>query len=65
MQGRSVSDFVVTAAIEAANKVITDTELIRLSREAQQRLVELLLDPPEPNAALRAAFARHRELIGD
>ena len=35
LQGRSVSDFVVTATAEAAQKIVTDAELIRLSRAAK------------------------------
>ena len=65
IQGRSVSDFVVAAAREAAQKTITEIEILRLSREAQEKFVELLLNPPEPTPALRKAFRRHRELIGE
>jgi uncharacterized protein (DUF1778 family) len=36
IQGRSVSDFVVAAAQEAAQKTITEVEVIRLSRKAQE-----------------------------
>jgi uncharacterized protein (DUF1778 family) len=55
LQGRSVSDFVVAAAQEAASRTIEETQLIRLSIEDQQRFVELLLNPPAPNAALLRA----------
>ena len=45
LQGRSISDFVVAAAQEAAHKTIEEAHLIRLSIEDQQRFVELLLNP--------------------
>jgi uncharacterized protein (DUF1778 family) len=64
IQGRSVSDFVVAAAQDAARRTIEETEIIRLSVEDQKRFVELILNPPEPTAALRRAFKRHRELFG-
>lgn len=64
IEGRSVSDFVVTAAQEAARRTIAEVEVIRLSREAQQEFVELLLNPPPPTDALKRAFARHRRLTG-
>jgi len=32
-------------------------------REAQERFVSLLLDPPPPSAALRRALKRHKSLI--
>jgi uncharacterized protein (DUF1778 family) len=65
IQGRSVSDFVVAAAQEVAQKAVTEIEVIRLSREAQEKFVELLLNPPEPAPALKRAFERHRAMFGD
>ena len=63
IQGRSVSYFVVAAAQEAAQKTVAEVEVIRLSRQAQERFVELLLKPPPPAPALRRALRRHRALI--
>jgi len=63
IQGRSVSDFVVGAAQEAAQKTIAEVEVIQLSRQAQERFAALLLNPPPPTAALAKALKRHRQLI--
>ncbi|MCI4680401.1 DUF1778 domain-containing protein [Rhodoblastus acidophilus] len=63
IQGRSVSDFVVAAAQEAASRTIEETQIIRLSVEDQRTFAEAILNPPEPAPALRRAFRRHRELI--
>ena len=63
IQGRSVSDFVVAAAQEAASRTIEETQIIRLSVEDQRTFAEAILNPPEPTPALRRAFRRHRELI--
>jgi uncharacterized protein (DUF1778 family) len=63
LQGRSISDFVVAAAQEAAQRTVANLEVIRLSREAQEQFVSLLLDPPPPPAALLRALERHRTLI--
>jgi uncharacterized protein (DUF1778 family) len=63
IQGRSVSDFVVAAAQEAAQRTIEETHLIRLSIEDQRRFVELLLDPPAPAPALERAKRAHARLI--
>lgn len=62
IQGRSLSDFVVAAAQEAARRTIEDTSIIRLSVEDQRRIMDAILDPPEPNAALRKAAAAHQWL---
>lgn len=63
LEGRSLSDFVVQSAHQAALETIERHEVIRLPAEESRRLAELLLDPPEPNEALREAAARHARLI--
>ncbi len=63
MQGRSVSDFVVAAAHEAAHKTIEEANIIRLSIEDQQRFVNLLLDPPALPPAMKRARKAHSRLI--
>ena len=63
LQGRSVSDFVVAAAQEAASRTIEEAQIIRLSIEDQRAFAEAIINPPAPTAALRRAFARHRERI--
>jgi uncharacterized protein (DUF1778 family) len=63
LQGRSVSDFVVAAAQEAANRAIEEAHLIRLSIEDQRRFADLLIDPPPPSPALERARKAHARLI--
>ena len=63
IQGRSVSDFIVAAAQEAAHRTIEETQIIRLSVEDQRAFVEALLNPPEPTAALKRAAARYQALV--
>lgn len=53
-----------TATSEAARQTIEATEIIRLSVEDQRLFAECLLNPPEPAAALKRAFEKHRELFG-
>jgi uncharacterized protein (DUF1778 family) len=64
IEGRSLSDFVVTAAREAACRTIEQNEIIRLSMEDQRRIFEAILDPPDAAPALRRAFDRRHELFG-
>ncbi len=59
LKGRTLTDFVVSAAHEAARKAIEEEEIIRLSAEDQQTLVLALLNPPKPNDVLRRARSTH------
>jgi len=63
MQGRSISDFVVAAAQEAAHRTIEQAHIIWLSIEDQQRFVDLLLNPPPLSPALQRARKAHTRLI--
>lgn len=65
IEGRSVSDFVVAAAQEAARRTIEDTNVLRLSLEDQRVIAEAIQNPPEPNEALRRAFDANRRLIAE
>jgi uncharacterized protein (DUF1778 family) len=65
IQGRTLTDFVVAAADEAACRAIEQTEIIQLSLEDQRQLAEAILNPPEPNAALKKAARKYRALIGE
>jgi len=63
IQGRSISDFVVSAAREAAQKAIADAQIIQLSIADQYRVLESMLAPPSPARALRRARDAHKRLI--
>lgn len=65
IQGRTLSDFVVSAASEAARRTVEDVEIIRLSVEGQRQMAEALLKPAAPKAALRRAFKRRKALLGE
>lgn len=64
IQGRTVTDFVVTAAREAACRAIDENEILRLSVEDQRQIAEAILHPPAPAPALRRAFKRRHDLFG-
>jgi uncharacterized protein (DUF1778 family) len=65
LQGRSLNDFIVAAAREAAHRAIEEALVVRLSVDGQQRFAEALLNPPAPSSALRRAMQRHRQLVGE
>jgi uncharacterized protein (DUF1778 family) len=64
LQGCSLTDFIVRSAQAAAEETLRSQQIILSARDTAL-LVEALLNPPEPNEHLRAAFRRHRELLGD
>jgi uncharacterized protein (DUF1778 family) len=64
IQGRTLTDFVVAAADEAACRAIEQTEIIRLSIEDQRQIAKAILNPPQPAPALKRAARRYRELFG-
>lgn len=63
LEGRSLSEFVVAAAQDAARRTIEEAHLIRLSLDDQRRFVDLLLNPPPLSPALKRAQQAHDRLI--
>ncbi len=65
LQGRSVSDFLVAAALKDAHQTIEDAQIIRLSVNDQHRFAEMLLKPPPLAPAMKRALkARKRLIVG-
>ncbi len=63
LQGRTMTDFVVSAVQEAAQRAIEQAEVLWLSQADSQRFAQALLSPPPPTAALERAFERRRRLV--
>jgi len=60
----SVSDFVLANAAAAAERVIDSHEKIALSAPDWEVFYDALVNPPQPNAALKRAARRYRERVG-
>jgi uncharacterized protein (DUF1778 family) len=58
LRGRTLTDFVVSAAEEAAERVIRSEYVISLGAEDSAAFAAALLSPPDPNPELRAAAER-------
>lgn len=65
MSGRSLTDFVVSAATSAAHHVIEQNHVVRLSLANQARFADAILNPAEPTDTLVRAFERRRARMGD
>lgn len=63
LQGRTMTDFVVSAVQDAAQRAIEQAEVIRLSMADQQCFADALLSPPKPQPALKRALARRSKLL--
>ncbi|MDR1425362.1 MAG: DUF1778 domain-containing protein [Azoarcus sp.] len=63
LQGRTMSDFVVPAVQDAAQRAVEQAEVIRLSLADQECLAQALLSPPQPSPALKRAAARRSRLL--
>lgn len=60
LTGRSLSEFVVTSAQEAARRTVREHETMKLSLRDQKAFVAALLEPPAPGRRLRQAAKRYR-----
>lgn len=63
IEGRTMTDFLVTAVQDAAQRTIEQTEIIRLSLADQECFAQALLSPPNPSPALKRAFSRRDKLL--
>ncbi len=63
LQGRSVSDFLVTAALRDAQRTIEESQIVRLSLEDQRRFVDLLVNPPPLVPAMERALEERKNLL--
>ncbi len=63
IEGRTMTDFIVSAVQDAAQRAIEQASVIRLSLADQECFAAALLSPPKPTAALKCAFARRKKLL--
>jgi uncharacterized protein (DUF1778 family) len=61
---KTVSQFVLATALEEAEKVIRENEVVTLSGPDWKIFYDALTNPPAPNAALRKAFAKYKKATG-
>jgi len=61
VQGRTVTDFMVSSLQEAAKEAIAKYTAWKLSQEQQKVFFDALMSPPAPNAKLRSAYKRYQK----
>ena len=62
-EGKTVSAYIVSSAMESAEKTVRRHETIALAREDAMRFFDALSDPPPPNDRLRAALEEHTRRV--
>ncbi|MXY90012.1 MAG: DUF1778 domain-containing protein [Gammaproteobacteria bacterium] len=63
VEGRTVSAFIVSSALENAEKTVRRHETVALARQDAMRFFEALSNPPPPNDRLRAALEEHARRV--
>lgn len=58
LQGSTISRFLLDAALERADRVKEQVTRLRVSRDAFERMMTVLDEPPAPNEKLRRAAKR-------
>ena len=65
LTGATVNQFLVQSALKEAQAVIEREDVIRLSPRDWNWLLELMENPPKPNARLKAAMKRYEKARRD
>lgn len=61
LSGQTLSDLIINASIAEAKKVIKEHEMVTLNAEESIRFVDVLLNSPGPNKALKDAVANYNK----
>lgn len=64
IEGRSLTDFVVSSAQAVARRVIQEHEILVLSAKDREVFVNALLNPPAANEKLHKAARRYKQKHG-
>ena len=64
-RGLSLNSFILQAATREADSILEQERVLRLTEADLSLILNLLDSPPEPNGALKRAFARRQKLLGD
>ena len=62
-QDKTLTDFVVDVALQKADAIVREHEVIALTADEWERFHKLLLNPPPLNKRLRKAFAEHARVV--
>lgn len=60
LEGRSLTDFIVSSVSDAARRTVQDFEVMKLRKRDREVFVKSLRKPGSPNKALKSAAALYK-----
>ncbi len=64
IQGRTLTDFMISSLQDAAVRTIQEYEVMTLSASDREVFIEALLNPPEPSKRLQTAAQGYKQTMG-
>jgi uncharacterized protein (DUF1778 family) len=64
-EGRTMTEFVIRSAQEAAKRTLQDRSMLVLNVRATETFVDAILNPAEPGPVLRAAARKYKSIVGE
>jgi uncharacterized protein (DUF1778 family) len=61
----TLSEFLTKSAREAAQNIISNHNVLKLNAEDSRAFADAILNPKEPNEALKKAMRRHQQELGN
>lgn len=65
LEGRSLTDFIISSMEESSQKVIQKHQRMKLDRQDSVDFVEAIMNSPEPSTRLIEAARKYREIMGE
>src|SRR5260221_13504415 len=63
LSGRTLTDFVINSAYEAAKHIIQEHQQLHLTAKDSEIFVKAILNPPKPSAYLLKAAKRYKKML--
>ena len=63
VEGKTVSNFIVSSALATAERTIREHETMVLTRHDAEVFLDAIIDPPRPNPKLLQALEEHRRRV--
>ena len=61
----TLSEFLTKSARQAAQEIISNHNVLKLNAEDSRAFADAILNPKEPNEALKKAMRRHKQELGN